>query len=129
RRCCGGAAAETTRHPAQPGLGIRSSVATPSPASRRQGSGEARLGSNVLRTRLRYRIGTAKQSSAAAIRRTRGQLRRRPPCAAAVPRPALAARGTQTLRLTHALLAADLNARYVGLWPVAKRAWAELAGL
>ena len=29
--------------------------------------------------------------------------------------------------MTHALLAVDLNPQYAGLWPVAKRAWAEIA--
>jgi hypothetical protein len=33
------------------------------------------------------------------------------------------------LELSHALLAADLNPRYVGLWQVAKRAWTEIAGV
>lgn len=33
------------------------------------------------------------------------------------------------MELTHALLASDLNSSYVGLWPVAKRAWAEIAGV
>jgi hypothetical protein len=46
-----------------------------------------------------------------------------------VPRPRLADRGAAPLRLTHALLASDLNERYVGLWPVAKRAWARIAGV
>jgi hypothetical protein len=46
-----------------------------------------------------------------------------------VSRPRLAGRGTPTLTLTHALLAADLNTSYVSLWPVAKRAWSQIAGL
>jgi hypothetical protein len=33
------------------------------------------------------------------------------------------------MRLTHALLASDLNPRYVRLWPVARRAWSEIAGI
>jgi hypothetical protein len=39
----------------------------------------------------------------------------------------LAHRGAGTLHLRHALLASDLNSRYVGLWPLAKRAWAQIA--
>jgi hypothetical protein len=46
-----------------------------------------------------------------------------------VPRPALAARGAPTLHLTHALVAVDLNPRYVGLWPLTKRAWSEIVGI
>lgn len=79
--------------------------------------------------RVRYLIGTARRNATASIRRLRGRARRRPPCAKAVPRPALAARGARTLKLSHALLAADINPRYVGLWPAAKRAWSEIAGL
>src|SRR6059058_83173 len=56
-------------------------------------------------------------------------MRRTPPCAAAVPRPALAPRAAPGLRLTHALLAVDLNPAYLGLWPVAKRAWTQITGL
>ena len=52
-----------------------------------------------------------------------------PPCARAVPRPRPVGRGSSTLKLTHALLAVDLNPGYAGLWPVAKRAWAEIAGV
>jgi hypothetical protein len=79
--------------------------------------------------RLRYVLGTARRDAIEALRRIRGQVRRRPPCATAVPRPRLAASGTQPLELTHALTASDLNPRYVDLWPVAKRAWSEIGGL
>src|SRR5581483_2451822 len=79
--------------------------------------------------RFRYLAGTARLRATAGVRRVRGRIRHRPPCAAAVPRPALAARGSGALQLTHALLAVDLNPRYANLWPVARRAWAEIAGL
>jgi hypothetical protein len=45
-----------------------------------------------------------------------------------VPRPRRAARA-ERLRLTHALVACDLNARYLELWPTVRRAWSELVGL
>lgn len=47
----------------------------------------------------------------------------------AVPRPARPRPATQRLRLTHALIACDLNAVYLDCWPLAQRAWRELAGL
>jgi hypothetical protein len=56
-------------------------------------------------------------------------MRRTPPCAAAVPRPGLPVRGAATLELTHALLATDLNPRYVDLWLVAKQAWSKITRL
>ena len=37
--------------------------------------------------------------------------------------------GTPTLQLSHVVLAADLHPSYVGLWPVAKRAWRGIAGV
>jgi hypothetical protein len=46
-----------------------------------------------------------------------------------VPRPATRRRGTRSLELSHALVACDLNPRYVELWPLAQRAWREIAGL
>lgn len=46
-----------------------------------------------------------------------------------MPRPAPRRRGSPPLELTHALVASDLNPRYVELWPLAQRAWREIAGL
>jgi hypothetical protein len=83
----------------------------------------------VSRTRIRYVAGTARLRATAGVRRARGRLRRKPPCASVVPRPSLAARGTPTLQLTHALLASDLDPRYVGLWPLAREAWERITGL
>lgn len=81
----------------------------------------------MLRVRVRYLAGTARRRVRERLRRAHGRLRRRPPCADAVPRPGTARRGARTLELSHALLAVDLNPRYLGLWPVAKRAWSEIA--
>ena len=44
-----------------------------------------------------------------------------------MPRPRLPRRTEARLELTHALTAVDLNPRYLDLWPVARRAWAEIA--
>jgi hypothetical protein len=37
--------------------------------------------------------------------------------------------GRRKMRLTHVLLACDLNPRYLEFWPFAERAWREVAGL
>jgi hypothetical protein len=84
---------------------------------------------SVSPARLRYVVGTARLRTAARLRRTRGQLRRKPRGSSVVPSPPLVRAGEQPLRLTHALLASDLNPQYLGLWPVARRAWAELLGI
>jgi hypothetical protein len=49
-----------------------------------------------------------------------------PISSSAVPRPPLAAR-RRCMRLTHVLLASDLNPGYLEFWPLAKRAWQEIA--
>jgi hypothetical protein len=45
-----------------------------------------------------------------------------------LPRPPLV-RGRRPLRLTHALVACDLNPVYLDFWPLVSRAWNEIAGL
>lgn len=45
-----------------------------------------------------------------------------------VPRPPLA-RSRVRMRLSHALLACDLNPRYLESWPLVSRAWEELVGV
>lgn len=52
----------------------------------------------------------------------------RPRSARVVPQPRRP-RGRPRLRLTHALLASDLNPSYLDFWPLARRAWSEIAGL
>lgn len=44
------------------------------------------------------------------------------------PRPSLP-RSRRPLRLTHALLACDLNRDYLDFWPNTRRAWREIAGI
>lgn len=56
-------------------------------------------------------------------------MRPRPPSSDVVPRPPGRRRRAQTLALNHALVACDLNPRYVELWPLAQRAWREVARL
>lgn len=46
-----------------------------------------------------------------------------------MPRPVRRGTGTRALRLTHALVSSDLNQRYLDVWPLANRAWREVAGL
>ena len=46
----------------------------------------------------------------------------------ALPRPPLH-NGRRRMRLTHVLLASNLNPDYLEFWPVAKRAWREIAEL
>jgi hypothetical protein len=83
----------------------------------------------VVRGRLRYVLGTARLEATERARHVRGRLRRRPPCATAVPRPTLPPVGTPRLELTHMLTAVDLNPRYLDLWPVVRRAWSEIAAV
>ena len=83
----------------------------------------------MLHPRFRYRAGTARVRLVESSRRLHGRARRHPPCATIVPKPHRARRGTPRLELAHALLAVDLNPAYAGLWPVAKRAWTEIAGI
>jgi hypothetical protein len=73
-------------------------------------------------------LGTARVRVRRRIRGLHGRWRRRPPCAPAVPRPQLR-RGEPHLELSHVVLACDLNERYLSVWPLAQRAWREIAGL
>lgn len=79
--------------------------------------------------RLRFVLGTLRLRARTALLELRGRARRRPPCAAVVPRPARLRRGRPSIELTHVLVASDLNPSYARLWPLARRAWAELAEL
>ena len=56
----------------------------------------------------------------------RGRMTRRSASSAARP-PRL--RRRRALRLTHALVASDLNPLYLDFWPLVRRAWSEVAGL
>jgi hypothetical protein len=76
----------------------------------------------------RWILGTARLRAREAVRDRRGRWRRRPGSARIVPRPRYAARGARRLEPTHALVASDLNARYLDCWPLARRAWRELVG-
>ena len=78
--------------------------------------------------RLRYRLGTARLHVVTRTRFALGRMRTRPTTAAAVPRPPRPANG-RTLRLTHALVASDLNPRYLDFWPLVRRAWRDIVGV
>src|SRR5712691_5208670 len=88
----------------------------------------SRLGWPVSRPSFRYVLGTARLHATTAGRDLRGRLRRRPSCAPSVPRPWRPA-SSRPLRLTHALVACDLNPRYLDFWPLGRRAWAAIVGL
>jgi hypothetical protein len=77
---------------------------------------------------LRYLLGTARLRTSGAARDVRGRLQRRPTAASAVPRPRRP-RDRERLQLTHALIATDLNPRYLDFWPLVRRAWAGVAEL
>src|SRR3954454_280393 len=81
------------------------------------------------RAELRFYVGTRVARARAGALAARGRLRVRPPSARVVPRPPPLRRHARAMRLTHALLASDLHPAYAGLWPLAKRAWSEIAGL
>jgi hypothetical protein len=78
---------------------------------------------------VRYLVGTNRRAVQAHLRRLRGRLRRTPPCASVVVRPATAPHRAPTLELTHVVLASDLHPSYAPLWPVAKRAWKAITGI
>jgi hypothetical protein len=81
-----------------------------------------------LERNLRYALGQARHGTESHFRGAWGRLQRHPPCAALVPRPSRPRAG-RALRLTHALVASDLNAAYLDFWPLVKRAWPAVAGL
>lgn len=78
---------------------------------------------------IRYVVGTNRRKLLTGMRRLRGRLRRVPSCAKAVPRPRPTWSRAGALRLTHVILASDLHPSYVGLWPIARHAWNQIAGL
>src|SRR4051794_32051240 len=75
------------------------------------------------------RVTAVARRGASAARGVHGQLRRRPPARPLVPQPDPKRRGEPGLRLEHALLACDLKPYYLDCWPLARVAWAEVAGL
>lgn len=46
-----------------------------------------------------------------------------------MPTPRRRGAGSAALRLSHVLVSSDLNQRYLDVWPLARRAWREIAGL
>lgn len=56
-------------------------------------------------------------------------MRRRPVATSLVHRPSRRGRGRLALKLSHVVVSSDLNPRYLDCWPLARRAWREIAGL
>jgi hypothetical protein len=77
----------------------------------------------------RWVLGTAKLRACTFLKDLRGRLRRRPSSATIVPRPPRLSRDARRLRLSHVLVASDLNPEYVDMWHLARRAWASVAHL
>jgi hypothetical protein len=77
---------------------------------------------------LRHDLARRRRAAVEALRRLRGRARLRPPSPRVVPCPARH-RGAPAMRLTHVLLACDLNPHYLDCWPLARRAWSEVAEL
>jgi hypothetical protein len=61
------------------------------------------------------------------VRHTLARTPRSPRCAPVVPQPRLGR--NRRLRLTHALIASDLNPHYLDFWPLVRRAWSEIVEL
>src|SRR5690348_9948466 len=79
------------------------------------------------------RVAARMRSTSAALRALPGALAGSshaevPTSSSPVPRPAPRGR-RRALEPTHVLVASDLNPRYVDYWPLARRAWREVAGL
>jgi hypothetical protein len=78
----------------------------------------------LRQTRLRERLSLRRR-----LLELSRLVRRRPVAATIVPRPRRRRRGTPPLRLSHALVASDLNPRYLDCWPLVRLAWQQIAGL
>lgn len=85
------------------------------------------------RTSLRWLLGTTRLGILARLRElesaTRRSLSLGPPRLRVVSRPHRRGVGSRGLRLSHVLVSSDLNQRYLDVWPLAGRAWREIAGL
>jgi hypothetical protein len=82
----------------------------------------------VPRPALRYLLGTARRRAETAALNLAGRVRRNPVSSTVVPAPSRP-RGRPALKLTHVLVASDLDPRYLDFWPLARRAWPGIAGL
>src|SRR5439155_14694275 len=97
--------------------------------TRTSGEPNGRVSCSVSHLSVRYVLGTARLRIVRVLRNVRGRTRRWPSCSPAVPRPQRLRRDGRPMRLTHALVASDLNPRYLEFWPLVRRAWAEVAGI
>lgn len=91
------------------------------------------LACRVNRIPHRWLLGTARLGILRRIRELESATRRAfslgPPKPRLVPRPPRRRAGSRGLRLTHVVVSSDLNERYLDLWPLASRAWQEIAGV
>jgi hypothetical protein len=78
---------------------------------------------------LRWRLGVLRLDLERRLRFEYSRVRRDPLTADVVPRPIGLRRGAPALRITHMLTASDVNRRYLDCWPLARRAWREIAGV
>jgi hypothetical protein len=78
---------------------------------------------------VRARTGPLRLRALRAVRACQSLVRRRPVATTLVPRPARLRRGRPALHLSHVVVSSDLNRRYLDCWPLAQRAWREVAGL
>jgi hypothetical protein len=78
---------------------------------------------------LRFALGSLRLRVRRRVLDLHGRARRNPRSAPVVPRPRRPRRGSRRLELTHALVASDLNPRYLAHWPLVRRAWSEIVGL
>jgi hypothetical protein len=77
----------------------------------------------------RWVLGTARLAAATRLQTLSGRIRRHPGSARVVPQPRRLGREDRPLQLTHVLVSSDQNPRYLDVWPLARRAWPEVAGL
>jgi hypothetical protein len=78
---------------------------------------------------VRWRLGVLRLNLQRRLRFEYSRVRRDPLTADVVPRPIGVRRGAPALEVTHMLTASDLNRRYLDCWPLARRAWREIAGI
>ena len=76
----------------------------------------------------RWALGTVRLRATEALRRARGRTTGAPIAAPVLPRPTLTHR-RRPMRLAQVLVASDLNQHYLACWPLARRAWSEIAGV
>src|SRR4051794_22509427 len=88
-----------------------------------------RIGCRVSRSGATWLLATLRLRATRFARDVRLGLRKHPVASTIVPHPPRPRSRTTRLELTHVLVASDLNAVYLECWPLARRAWREVARL